>query len=41
MKMYDLKKKHKLQKLGNNGYKYFKNNFSIDKVTSRIRKCIN
>jgi len=41
IKFYKLKNKHKLNRLGLNGYKYFKNNFSLKIVTTKIRKCIN
>lgn len=41
LKLYKLKKKHKLNKLGKNGYDFYKKNYSLNKVIFQIKKCIN
>jgi glycosyltransferase involved in cell wall biosynthesis len=41
LKMYKLKKKHKLNNLGKNGYNFYKKNYSLNKVIYQIKKCIN
>ena len=41
LKLYELKKKHKLDKLGKNGYNFYKKNYSLNKVMFQIKECIN